>query len=149
MDDILNIANITSDAAADQWQQVLSSIVFNGKPADLVCIDDLAAKLNASGLVNAAHACHLLSPTSPFSDTTPAVFDRLIGLTQDPKDDDALVFAEVAEYARSLIPILKGQEATIPGLPQLLPYKLQRAWRLAELGNVDQAQRCDIRSELS
>lgn len=35
----------------------------------------------------------------------------------------------------------KGQEVPFPGLPQLLPYKLQRAWRAAELGERDQAQR--------
>ncbi|ORX36789.1 Sec23-binding domain of Sec16-domain-containing protein [Kockovaella imperatae] len=141
VEDIVRTANITADASADQWRQVLSALVFNCKPTDLACIDDLAAKLNATGLVNAAHACHLLSPSSTFSDNTPSAFERLIGLTQNPRDEDALVFAEVGEYARSLIPVPKGQEQPVPGLPQLLPYKLQRAWRLAELGEVDQAKR--------
>ncbi len=83
----------------------------------------------------------LLSPSSPFADITPAAFDRTVLLTRNARDPDAALLAEVAEYARSLVPTLKGQEPLIPGLPQLLPYKLHRAWQAAEVGDVDQAQR--------
>ena len=84
---------------------------------------------------------HFLSPTSPFSDILPSAFERTVALVQNPRDDDAILFAEVAEYARNLITVPKGQEQPFPGLPQLLPYKLQRAWLAAEIGDVDQAQR--------
>jgi hypothetical protein len=84
---------------------------------------------------------HLLSPTSPFSDPSPTAFDRPIAFTQNNRNDDSLVFAEIAEYARSLAPVTKGQEALVPGLPQLLPYKLQRAWQAAELGDFELAQK--------
>jgi len=50
-----------------------------------------------------------------------------------------MIFAEIAEYARCLIPSAKGQEVPFPGLPQLLPDKLYRAWRAAELGDTAQA----------
>jgi len=62
-------------------------------------------------------------------------------LVQNYKDEDSIIFAEIAEYARTLITIPKGQELPYPGLPALLPYKLQRAWLAAELGEVDRAQR--------
>ena len=58
-------------------------------------------------------------------------------------DEDSVIFAEVAEYARSLIPVAKGQETGIVGLPSLLHHKLQRAWIAAELGEVEVAQRCE------
>lgn len=51
------------------------------------------------------------------------------------------MFAEVAEYARSLLPVPKGQEVPFAGLPRLLPYKLQRAWLAAELGETELAVR--------
>jgi hypothetical protein len=72
---------------------------------------------------------------------TPAAYDRLIALTQNARDEDAIIFAEIAEWARSLVSLPKGQELPLPGLPQLLPYKLHRAWLAAELGDVDQAKR--------
>ena len=84
---------------------------------------------------------HLLSPSSPFADVTAAAFDRSVALTQNVRDVDAVVFAEIAEYARSLVTLPKGQELPFAGLPQLLPYKLQQAWLAAELGDVDRAKR--------
>jgi hypothetical protein len=83
----------------------------------------------------------LLSPTSAFADLTPGALERPINLVQSTRDEDAVIFAEIAEYARSLIPVPKGQELPFPGLPQLLPYKLHRAWWAAELGDHDLAKR--------
>jgi len=83
----------------------------------------------------------LLSPTSAFADLTPGALERPITLIQSTRDEDAVIFAEIAEYARSLIPVPKGQELPFPGLPQLLPYKLHRAWWAAELGDHDLAKR--------
>lgn len=85
---------------------------------------------------------HILAPSSPFADIAPGAFERTISLVQNARDEDAIVFAEIAEYARSLVPLPKGQDLSFTGLPQLLPYKLQRAWLAAELGDVDQAKRC-------
>jgi len=83
----------------------------------------------------------ILSPTSAFGDLTPGALERPITLVQTTRDEDAVIFAEIAEYARSLIPVPKGQELPFPGLPQLLPYKLHRAWWAAELGDHDLAKR--------
>jgi hypothetical protein len=83
----------------------------------------------------------LLSPSSAFGDLTPGALERPISLVHHARDEDAVIFAEVAEYARSLIPVPKGQELPFPGLPQLLPYKLHRAWWAAELGDHDLARR--------
>jgi hypothetical protein len=61
-------------------------------------------------------------------------------LVENELDEDSLIFAEIAEYARTLVPTPKGVEGPFPAMSQLLPYKLQRAWRAAELGNNDQAR---------
>ncbi|KAL7421721.1 hypothetical protein Q5752_003492 [Cryptotrichosporon argae] len=141
VDELVAAANITQDPSADQWREVVSAVVFNGKPPDLLCLDELGNRLARLGLVNAAQACYLLSPNSPFSDVSPGAFERQVMLIENTRDDDGTVFAEVAEYARSLVPTPKGAEPPIPSLPQLLPYKLQRAWRAAELGEVEVAQK--------
>lgn len=83
----------------------------------------------------------LLSPLSPFLDTSPASYERGIMMTHNTRDEESTIFVEIAEYARSLVPVTKGHEQVTMGLPQLLPYKLARAWRLAELGEVDLAKR--------
>lgn len=83
----------------------------------------------------------MLSPASPFVDPTPTAFERPIAMCQDTRNEDAVVFAEIAEYARGMIAVPKGQEVPFPGLPALLPYKLQRAWQAAEQGEVDLAKR--------
>ena len=55
-------------------------------------------------------------------------------------DDDAIVLAEIVEFALSLAPLSKGQES-FNGLPHLQPYKLVRALSLAEMGHVLAANR--------
>ena len=47
-------ANITSDPSHDQWREVISSIFFNGKPTDQLCLDDLGHRLLGAGLTEAA-----------------------------------------------------------------------------------------------
>ena len=56
------------------------------------------------------------------------------------KDPDPLIFTEIAEFALSLTPPAKGQEA-YTGLPHLQPYRLIRAAGLAEMGHVQLANR--------
>lgn len=57
------------------------------------------------------------------------------------KDPDPIIFSEIVEFALSLATPAKGQEV-FPGLPHLQPYRLIRAAWLAELGHMDQANRC-------
>ncbi|OCF60462.1 hypothetical protein L486_00095 [Kwoniella mangroviensis CBS 10435] len=141
VDELVKAATITDDPSNDQWREVIGSVLFNAKPTELACLDELGSKFLSMGLVNAAHACFLLSPLSPFFDLTPVAYERSITLTHNVRDEEAIVFAEIAEYARSLVPTPKGQEAHFAALPQLLPYKLARAWRLAELGEAELAQK--------
>ncbi|WVW83755.1 hypothetical protein I302_105776 [Kwoniella bestiolae CBS 10118] len=141
VDELVKAATITNDPSNDQWREVIGSVLFNAKPTELACLDEMGSKFLSMGLINAAHACFLLSPLSPFFDLTPAAYERPITLTHNVRDEEAIVFAEIAEYARSLVPTPKGQEAHFAALPQLLPYKLARAWRLAELGEAELAQK--------
>ncbi|WVF71600.1 hypothetical protein IAT40_006408 [Kwoniella sp. CBS 6097] len=140
-DDLINAATITDDPSNDQWREVIGAVLFNAKPTELSCLEELGTKFLNMGLINAAHTCFLLSPLSPFFDVSPAAYERQIMLAHNFRDEEAIVIAEIAEYARSLVPVAKGPEPPIVGLPQLLPYKLARAWRLAELGEVELAQK--------
>lgn len=53
---------------------------------------------------------------------------------------DGIMLTELVEFALSLIPVLKGQEA-FSGIAYLQSYKLVHATRLAELGETAAAQR--------
>lgn len=56
------------------------------------------------------------------------------------RDPDSMIFSEIVEFALSLTPAVKGQEA-FNGLPHLQPYRLLHASNLAELGHVEVASR--------
>ncbi|TYJ57016.1 hypothetical protein B9479_002295 [Cryptococcus floricola] len=140
LEDLINAASIGEDPTKDQWREVISAVLFNAKPNELACLDQLGSKFLGLGLTNAANACFLLSPLSPFLDTSPAALDRGLMFANE-RDEDTIIFAEIAEYARSLVSLPRGQEQICTGLPQLLPYKLARAWRLAELGETELAKR--------
>lgn len=140
VDELFKAAHITDDPSADQWRDVVAAVLFNGKPTDLMSLDDLGSRFKRAGLHSVAHVCSLLSPNSPFSDLSGGASDRPILLIENEQDEDGVIFAEIAEYARSLVPTPKGAETPNPCLAQLLPYKLQRAWRAAELGNMEQAR---------
>lgn len=61
------------------------------------------------------------------------------------KDSDPLIFSEIVEFALSLTPPAKGQDAFM-GLPHLQAYRLLHASNLAELGHVSLANRCARRT---
>jgi hypothetical protein len=91
---------------------------------------------------------YLLSPqTSQFGGLgSPATRLVLVGSASPnvaptfSKDLDSMILSEVAEFAYSLATPPKGQEP-FPGLPHLQPYRLIRAYQLAELGHVQLATR--------
>ncbi|KAL5490502.1 hypothetical protein ACEPAI_5335 [Sanghuangporus weigelae] len=98
--------------------------------------------------VEAAHCCYLLSPqSSPIGGTgAPSVRIILVG-SQSPHhnasfftDPDAFMFSEILEFALSLHPPPKGQEA-FSGFPHLQVYRLIRAFQLAEMGYINAAKR--------
>jgi hypothetical protein len=55
-DDLFTAANITDDPSKDQWREVIASVFFNGRPADLGCLDDLGGRFIQRGLLNVAYA---------------------------------------------------------------------------------------------
>ncbi|KAG9096746.1 hypothetical protein FRC06_008367 [Ceratobasidium sp. 370] len=100
-----------------QWQEIAATILSNqGDSSALTALGDY---LISNKWTEAAHVCYLLSPaTSPVGGiSTPSVRMVLLG-SESPsvsrnfeKDDDAIIFTEIAEYAHSLLPTVKGQEA--------------------------------------
>lgn len=54
-------------------------------------------------------------------------------------DPDTTLYTEVVEFALSLLPP-PGKES-FGGLPHLQPYKLLRAWQLAEVGQIKEASK--------
>lgn len=56
------------------------------------------------------------------------------------KDPDPFIFSEIVEFALSLTPTPKGQDV-FNGLPHLQVYRLVRAASLAEIGQVQLANR--------
>jgi hypothetical protein len=48
-------ANVSGDPSADQWREVLSSVVFNSNATQLNCLDELGQRFMAMGLVYPAH----------------------------------------------------------------------------------------------
>ncbi|CAE6525396.1 unnamed protein product [Rhizoctonia solani] len=129
-----------------QWNEIAATIVSN--QADPQALTALGDYLVSNKWVEAAHACYLLSPTTSAIGglSMPSVRVVLLG-SESPgtsrnfeKDDDAIIFTEIAEYAYSLAPTVKGQDA-YAGLPHLQAYKLIRASKLAEMGHVALASR--------
>ncbi|KAL5511852.1 hypothetical protein ACEPAH_5070 [Sanghuangporus vaninii] len=98
--------------------------------------------------VEAAHCCYLLSPqTSPIGGVgAPSVRIVLVGSHSPHRnasfftDPDAFMFSEILEFALSLHPPPKGQEA-FQGFPHLQVYRLIRAFQLAEMGYINTAKR--------
>ncbi|CAE6420436.1 unnamed protein product [Rhizoctonia solani] len=129
-----------------QWNEIAATIVSN--QADPQALTALGDYLVSNKWVEAAHVCYLLSPTTSALGglSTPSVRVVLLG-SESPstsrnfeKDDDAVIFTEIAEYAYSLVPTVKGQDV-YAGLPHLQAYKLLRAAKLAEMGHVTLASR--------
>ncbi|KAI0720998.1 Sec23-binding domain of Sec16-domain-containing protein [Cerioporus squamosus] len=130
------------------WAKTASMILSNPMtPESSAALTALGDQLAAHQWIEAAHACYLLSPqTSPLGGLGSS--SRLILLGSPPptaaptfyKDPDPIIFSEIAEFAMSLATPTKGQEP-FAGLPHLQPYRLIRAACLAELGNVQLANR--------
>ncbi|RDX56664.1 hypothetical protein OH76DRAFT_1426347 [Lentinus brumalis] len=130
------------------WAKTASMILSNPMtPESSAALTALGDQLAAHQWIEAAHACYLLSPqTSPLGGLGSSSRLTLLGSsppTASPafyKDPDPIIFSEIAEFAMGLAMPTKGQEP-FAGLPHLQPYRLIRAACLAELGNVQLANR--------
>jgi len=56
------------------------------------------------------------------------------------KDMDPLILSEILEFALALVPAIKGQDA-FHGMPHLQAYRFIRAVSLAEVGDMQLANR--------
>ncbi|KDQ60805.1 hypothetical protein JAAARDRAFT_190947 [Jaapia argillacea MUCL 33604] len=130
---------------AETAVMLLSSPMTNESSAALTALGDY---LVANGWVEAAHACYLLAPQTAAMGgvASPSVRLVLIGASSPhisgkfSKDSDSIIFSEIAEFALSLVPPVKGQEPFV-GLPHLQAYRLLRATYLAEFGYLQLANR--------
>ncbi|KAI0341617.1 hypothetical protein BDW22DRAFT_1332329 [Trametopsis cervina] len=132
-----------------KWPTTAAMIISGSLPTDCsAALTALGDHLALNNWIEAAHACYLLSPqTSPVGGVgTPGARVVLYGVPNPQvapgvyKDPDAIIFSEIVEFAMSLTPPAKGQDA-FNGLPHLQPYRLLRALQLAELGHMDLANR--------
>ncbi|KAJ7774593.1 Sec23-binding domain of Sec16-domain-containing protein [Mycena maculata] len=130
---------------ADTAAMMLSSTMTADTSAALTALGD---QLLSHQWVEAAHACYLLAPqTSPVGGIgNPSARIVLLG-SRSPqvwpgfyKDSDPVIFTEILEFALSLAPPIKGQDAFY-GLPHLQAYRFIRAIALAELGELQLASR--------
>ncbi|KAJ7452366.1 Sec23-binding domain of Sec16-domain-containing protein [Mycena galericulata] len=140
-----NIPAESLAAWADTAAMMLSSPMTADTSASLTALGD---QLLSHQWVEAAHACYLLSPqTSPVGGIgNPTARIVLLG-SRSPqvwpsfyKDSDPVIFTEILEFALSLAPPIKGQDAFY-GLPHLQAYRFIRAMALAELGELQLASR--------
>uniref|UniRef100_D8PSY6 Protein transport protein sec16 n=1 Tax=Schizophyllum commune (strain H4-8 / FGSC 9210) TaxID=578458 RepID=D8PSY6_SCHCM len=149
-------SHICEEALA-KWADTLAMMYSSNMSPDVsAAITAFGDQLQLNGWVEAAHACYLLSPlTSPIGGlTVPGARIVLLGsrgpqaLPNFDKDPDAVVFSEIGEFAMSLATPIKGQEP-FRGFPHMQAYRLLRAATLAELGEVQLAQRyCEAISSM-
>lgn len=157
----MNIAPDVLAKWADTVAMIYSSpLTFETSSA----LTSLGDQLAASHWYEAAHAwyvsdynrydnspvmvsSYLLSPqTSPIGGVGSSSRMVLLGSPSPSvtlnfaKDPDPLTFTEIAEFALSLTPPAKGQDA-YTGLPHLQPYRLIKAAGLTEMGHVQLANR--------
>ncbi|KAJ7046799.1 Sec23-binding domain of Sec16-domain-containing protein [Mycena alexandri] len=140
--------NIPVESLAD-WADTAAMMISNPMTADTsAALTALGDQLLSHQWVEAAHACYLLSPqTSPVGGIgNPSARVVLLG-SRSPqvwpsfyKDSDPVIFTETLEFALSLAPPIKGQDAFY-GLPHLQAYRFIRAMALAELGELQLASR--------
>lgn len=138
----------TTSTTLPSWKESAAIVASNRSPSDSAALTAIGDGLCTRGLLEAAHFCYLLSPsTSPIggADTTGVRF-TLLGLA-NPKgsttfmqDLDGILMTEVLEFAQGLVPAVKGQEP-FAGIPHLQAYKLVHAQQLADLGETAKAQR--------
>ncbi|KAJ7109395.1 Sec23-binding domain of Sec16-domain-containing protein [Mycena epipterygia] len=143
------LANNIPVQSLASWADTVAMMLSNPMTADTsAALTALGDQLLSHQWVEAAHACYLLSPqTSPVGGIgNPSARIVLLG-SRSPqvwpsfyKDSDPVIFTEILEFSLSLAPPVKGQDAFY-GLPHLQAYRFIRAMALAELGEVQLANR--------
>ncbi|KAK2466902.1 hypothetical protein APHAL10511_001160 [Amanita phalloides] len=141
-------ANIPLETLA-KWGEIVAMIISSTITLDTSsALTALGDQLFANQYVEAAHACYLLAPQTSLMGGlgNPAVRIVLIGskipavVPNFAADPDPIIFSEVVEFAMSLSAPAKGQEP-FSGLPHLQAYRFIRAMSLAEVGEMQLANR--------
>lgn len=134
----------------DKWQETLSLILSNRSLEDQQAFLSLSRLLASFGKTAASHTCALFakSPSSPvvgaFDDPNAVLVllgvDHMRHQYSFDTDSYSVLLTEIYEFATT---VLSTQN---PGVfPHLLPFKLDHANRLADLGKITEArQYCDI-----
>ncbi|KAK9687777.1 hypothetical protein K7432_014656 [Basidiobolus ranarum] len=136
--------NSVSIEKLTKWRETIAMILANRTPGDTLALTSFGDLLRSQGWIYAAHICYLLSPQSSVHSglDTPSVKTVLFGVDHSKyhacfaRDLNALDRTEIYEHAISL-----RSSSPINGLPFLQPYKLQRAWYLADCGYTSEALR--------
>ncbi|KAI8048772.1 Sec23-binding domain of Sec16-domain-containing protein [Gilbertella persicaria] len=115
------------------WRNTVAIILANRTPKDVEALAALGDILSQQGWLEAAHVCYVLA--SPFAVhsgiDTPQVRFTLLG-THHAKETE---LSEIYEFVHSL------STTSTTCMPFLQGYKLAHAWRLADDGYMDEAQR--------
>ncbi|RMZ85943.1 hypothetical protein DV737_g259, partial [Chaetothyriales sp. CBS 132003] len=132
----------------DRWRETLTLVVNNRTQGDQQALASLGRLLAEYARTDAAHICFLFSrsPTNPTvlgGPDDPHTSLTLLGADRQRQfllDHESLLLTEVYEFATLVL----GGHSTMPFLPYLSPYKLQRAVLLTEAGFKVEAQAyCD------
>ncbi|CAA7271684.1 unnamed protein product [Cyclocybe aegerita] len=132
--------------ALDKWAETVAMMISSPlTPEGSSALTALGDQLLANNWVDAAHACYLLSPQTSLIGGfgAPAIRLALVGSKTSAdaaRNPDTLVFSEILEFALSLVPTAKGQEP-FHGLPHLQTYRFIQAVSLAEIGDIQLANR--------
>ncbi|RMZ83653.1 hypothetical protein DV738_g983, partial [Chaetothyriales sp. CBS 135597] len=131
----------------DRWRETLTLIINNRTQGDQQALVSLGRLLAQYSRTHAAHICFLFSRSATNAGIIGGADDPLASLTllgadrQSLADHESILLTEVYEFATLVL----GGHSTIPFLPYLSPYKLQRAILLAEAGLKVEAQAyCDV-----
>ncbi|KAG5638379.1 hypothetical protein H0H81_000390 [Sphagnurus paluster] len=138
--------------ALGNWAETVAMMLSNPLSQETsAAISALGDNLAASQMFEAAHICYILAPqTSPWGGIGhPSARFILVG-SRNPqtwpnfaKDQDPLIFSEILEFALSLGAPVKGQDV-FTGISHLQAYRFIRAVALADIGDIQQANRyCD------
>ncbi|KAG7092495.1 hypothetical protein E1B28_008846 [Marasmius oreades] len=141
-------ANIPPEALSKWAEMVAMMLSGNMSPETSSALTALGDQLSGNQWVEAGHVCYLLSPqTSPIGGlVTTGARIILLGAphpqisTSSLRNNDAVVFSEILEFALGLNPPVKGHEP-FHGLPHLQAFRLIRAILLAEVGEIALASR--------
>ncbi|KAJ7235468.1 Sec23-binding domain of Sec16-domain-containing protein [Mycena haematopus] len=140
--------NIPAQSLAE-WADTAAMMLSNPMTPDTsAALTALGDQLLSHQWVEAAHACYLLSSQTSLVGGIGNPSARIVLLgSRSPqvwpsfyKDSDPVIFTEILEFALSLVPPAKGQDAFY-GLPHLQAYRFIRAMSLAEIGELQLASR--------